>query len=152
LTPLQKEVDDIINGDDIKNQSPNTFFKIASVHQKAGDVANQLRKSEQYQALQLMAEKTKDPEIVKKVTIFRERLEELALMSLEYDSVFEARKILTTDKQLNVLTKLKSKIGAMQAGIQKGERRLEFFNLESRNTSKSITEFETDIREKIKIG
>lgn len=40
----------------------------------------------------------------------------------------ETGTLINQERTLNVLTRLKSKIGAMNQGIQKGERLLEFYN------------------------
>lgn len=125
---------------------------IVDLYTKAGDTAIKIRKSKQYQEFLLLAEKSQDKDIIKKFEIFREKLAELDAISGEYNSIFKAGSIINQEKTLNVLTRLKSKISAMQQGIQKGERLLEFYNKDEGNTSKTIPEFEADIKIKMAAG
>ncbi|MDD2745156.1 MAG: hypothetical protein PHU93_01335, partial [Candidatus Gracilibacteria bacterium] len=137
LSPLDMEIQQIITGNTGSNYSKLstaiTVYNISQLYTKAGDTAIKIRKSKQYQELLLLAETSKDKEIIKKFEIFREKLAELDALSKEYDSVAETGTLINQERTLNVLTRLKSKIGAMNQGIQKGDRLLEFYNKDEGN-------------------
>jgi len=105
----------------------------------------------EFRDLNDIANKTNDPVIKEKIRVFNIKLAELEAMATALAGASKLD-LATTERRVNRLTALGSKVKSSIAAIERGELLVESFNKLEGNTAKSLEQFEADIVQKMAAG